>query len=114
MKGAHRNLAGTLGERRGIRLPPVAVQQVPEPAEERALLAPPAARLGRRRVDTAREAAERKRLKPDSTGPLERREEESLAAEERGLHLAHELDVVLDARLERHEAAGVDAKHLAR
>ena len=47
-------------------------------------------------------------------GPLERREEEPLAAEERGLDALHHLDVVGHRGLEADDAAGVDAQDLAR
>src|SRR5690606_13455462 len=43
----------------------------------------------------------------------QRREEDAFTAEERGLDLADELDVVVDARLQRQEAAGVDAQRFA-
>ena len=53
------------------------------------------------------------RLQPHPAGAGERREEDPLAAEKRGLDLAHELDVVADRRLQRDQAAGVHAQHLA-
>ena len=46
-------------------------------------------------------------------GPVQRREEDAFAAEQRRLDPADELDVVVDARLQRHQAAGVDAQRLA-
>ena len=50
--------------------------------------------LRRRLVDAVGQAAERQRLQPHLAGAAQRREEQPLAAEERRLHLADELDVV--------------------
>ena len=62
-------------------------------------------RLARRR--------ERQRLEPHLARAAQRREEQALAAEQRGLDAAHHLDVVVHARLHRHDAAGVHAQRLA-
>src|SRR5262245_8017766 len=92
----------------------VAVQQTAERAEDRALAAATAAGLRRRRVDASSQAAERQRLQPHASRSAHRREEETLAAEERRLDAAHHLDVVAHRRLHTDEAAGVDAQDLAR
>ena len=47
-------------------------------------------------------------------GPVSVAKNRPFAAEERGLHPADELDVVVDRRLHRDQAAGVDAQRLAR
>ena len=70
--------------------------------------------LRRGLVDAVGEAAEGQRLQPDLAGAGQGREEEPLAAEERRLHPADELDVVLHGRLQRHETAGIDAQRFAR
>src|SRR5262249_44949605 len=72
--------------------------------EDRALFLPPAARARGGLVDAIGEPAERQRLQPHAAGAGERREEDPLAAEERGLDLAYELDVVVHRRLERDQA----------
>src|SRR5262245_46114909 len=111
-RGASRSAAR--GSRRSGRLPPVAVEQIPEATEDRSLFLAPAAGLRRGGVNPAREPAERKRLEPDAPGTLQRGEEEPLAAEERRLQFPDELDVVFHRWLERHETAGVDTKRLPR
>src|SRR5262245_23245898 len=92
----------------------VAVEEVADAAEDRALLLAAAAEPRNGLVDAVGEAAERERLQPHLAGSSEAREEESLAAEERGFDLADVLDVVGDGRLQRHETAGVDAQRLSR
>src|SRR5690606_32661711 len=64
-------------------------------------------------VDAAGETRERQRLQPDGAGSAERCEEQAFAAEERGLYSADKLDVVIDTRLESHDAAGVHAQAFA-
>src|SRR5213076_759164 len=54
------------------------------------------------------------RLDPHAAGSGHRREEQPFAAEQRRLDAADEFDVVLYRRIERREAAGVDAQLLAR
>src|SRR5882672_5544932 len=49
-------------------LAPVSVEQIPQAAEDRPLLPPPAAGLRGRGVDAAREPAERQRLEPHGPG----------------------------------------------
>src|SRR6185436_11427410 len=94
----------------------VAVDDVAEAAdhvEHRALALASAPDARDRLGDAVGQTAERQRLQPDVAGPGERREEEALTTEERGLHPAHELHVVADRGLERHQASGVDAQRLA-
>src|SRR5688500_8981150 len=94
-----------------------AVDQVTEPAdaiEDRAFLQPSALRLRRGGVDAIGHAAERQRLQPDAARPLQRGEEDAFAAEQRRLDAADELDVVVHARLQRHQTAGVDAQRFTR
>src|SRR5262245_55469652 len=87
------------------------VEDLPEAeggVEHRALvLAAPGLRRGP--ADAVGQPRQRQRLQPHLAGPGERREEESLAAEQGGFHLADELDVVAHARLQRDQAARVDA-----
>src|SRR6266545_6260890 len=64
-------------------------------------------------VNALGEAPERTRLQPDATWPRERREEQPFPAEQARLDPADTRDVVIHARVERHEAAGVDAKPFA-
>ena len=65
--------------------------------------------------DAIGQAAERQRLQPDvARARCSVAKNRPFAAEERGLHAADELDVVVDRRLQRDEAAGVDAQRLAR
>src|SRR5688500_19853758 len=59
------------------------------------------------------QARERQRLQPDPSRPRERREEEALPAEDRVLETTDHLDVVVHARLEGDDAAGVDLQRLA-
>ena len=88
---------------------------VAEAAEDRPFVAPAGAGdAGDGLGDAIGQAAERQRLQPHVAGPGERGEEQALAAEERRLHPADELDVVVDRRLHRDQAAGVDAQRLAR
>src|SRR5688572_32140079 len=91
----------------------VAVEQAAETAEDRAFLAAPALRGRCCLVDPVGHAAERQRLQPCTTRPGQRGEEQSFSPEQRGLDLAHELDVVADRRLERDETARVHAQRLA-
>ena len=50
---------------------------------------------------------------PDPAGAGHRREEQTLAAEQRRPDAAHELDVVLDRRIEGNETAGIDMSALS-
>src|SRR5262245_45392053 len=91
------------------------VDQVAEPAdaiEDRTLFLAPAFALRRGGVDAIRHAAERQRLQPHAAGALQRREEDAFSAEERRLDPADELDVVVDAGLQRHQASRIDAHRL--
>ena len=63
--------------------------------------------------DAVGQPAERKRLQPDPAGAAQRGEEQSFAAEQRRLDLADVLNVVVDRRLKRDDAAGVDANRLS-
>src|SRR6185503_972627 len=101
------------GARAGAGSSAVPVQEVAERAEDRALLAAAAPGLRRRGVDPAREARERQRLEPHATGAAKDRVEQPLAPEQHRLDAAHELDVVVDARLHGHDAARVHAQRLA-
>src|SRR5439155_6778023 len=67
-----------------------------------------------RREHPVGQPRERQRLHPDAPRPGHRREEQSLASEQRRLDPADELDVVDDRRVEGDEAAGVDLERLAR
>src|SRR5690606_27389978 len=71
-------------------------------------------RCNGRREDAPGEPRERARLQPPAAGAGERGAEQAVAAEQRGLEPADPLDVVRDARLERHEAAGIEAQRLSR
>src|SRR5206468_10759598 len=75
-----------------LGLPSVAVEQVAEPAQDRALLSPAAASLGRGGVDAARQAREWQGLEPHLAGAAQRGEEQTFAAEDRALESADELD----------------------
>src|SRR5262249_220221 len=81
--------------------------------EDRALFLPSATCARGGLVDAIGEAAQGQRLQPHAAGAGERREEDALAAEERGLDLAHELDVVVHRGLERDQAPRVHAQRLA-
>src|SRR6185503_3460534 len=61
--------------------------------------------------DATGEARERQRLQPHLAGSAQRREEKAFAAEQRRLHAADKLDVVVNRRLKAHDAARVDAEH---
>src|SRR5688500_7744865 len=100
-------------ERRGRS---VAVDDVAdaEVVEDRALPPAAATRLRRGLVDAVGQAAQRQRLQPDVAGAGQRGEEEPLAAEERRLDLADELDVVVHGRLQGDETAGVHPQRLTR
>src|SRR5205814_10704070 len=52
-------------------------------------------------------------LQPHLARPAERREEEAFSAEQRRLHAADELNVVVHRRLQRDQTAGIDAQRLA-
>src|SRR4051812_36032331 len=96
------------------RLP--AIDQIAEAAnavEDRALFLAPALALRGRGVDAVRHAAERQGLQPDASGALQRREEDAFPAEQRRLDPADELDVVVDAWLQRDQATGIDAQRFA-
>src|SRR5690606_2507849 len=69
------------------------VAQAADAVQNRTLALPGAAGLWCCLVDAVRHAAERQRLEPDAPGAAQRREEDALTAEERGLDLADELDV---------------------
>src|SRR5438093_2890902 len=87
-------------------------QQPSEIAEDAAFVAALAEAAGGVGEDAAGQAREGERLHPHLAGAGERREEQSLAAEQGVLDPAHHLDVVVDARLHGDEAAGVEAKGL--
>src|SRR5262245_15332417 len=92
----------------------VAVEQVAEAAEDRPLFASAAAHSRHGRDDAVGQPAERERLQPDPAGSAKRRKEEPLSAKQRRFDLAYVLNVVLDRRLERDDAARVDANQFAR
>jgi hypothetical protein len=95
------------------RLRIVAIQQTAEAAEDGAFFASATAGLGGGGGDAAGQAAQGQGLKPDAAGTTQGGEEEPFAAEERALDFAHVLDVVIDAGLEGHDAAGIDADDFA-
>src|SRR5262245_9386557 len=70
------------------------------------------ARCGRE--DPVSEAAEGKRLQPDTAWAGQRIEEQSLATEQCVLEAADELDVITYAGLERDQASGVHAQAFTR
>src|SRR5262249_23021063 len=72
------------------------------------------ATAARRGDDAPGEPAQRQRLQPHLPGAPQRGEEKPFATEERALDVANVLDVVVDARLKRDEAARVDSQRLAR
>src|SRR5690606_21097504 len=92
----------------------VAVEHAAEAAEDGAFAALIAAGTRGGGDDAVGEAGEGQRLQPDFAGAAQGGEEQTFAAEERGLHPADKCDVVVDAGLESDEAAGVDAAHFAR
>src|SRR5262245_53423398 len=92
----------------------IPVQQTSDAPENRAFLASAASRLRRRGGDASGEPAQRQRLQPDATRPAQRREEQTFAAEQRALHSADHLDVVIDRRLKRDDATGVHADDFTR
>src|SRR5881394_1921907 len=63
------------------------------------------------RHDSAGHARERQGLEPDFAGAGDGGEEETLAAEEGVFDSTDELDVIVDARREGDDAAGVDFEH---
>src|SRR5882672_8855449 len=95
-------------------LPPVAVEQIAQAAENGSFLAPTATGLRSRGVDPGGEPRERQGLEPHLARAAQGREEQAFAPEQRGLQAAHELDVVGDARHQADEAAGIHAQRLAR
>src|SRR6476469_6782963 len=74
----------------------VSIQQIANPAENRAFLAAASANAWNRFVDAPGQAAQRQRLQPHASGPGERCEKEPFASEQRGLDTADELNVVTD------------------
>src|SRR4030095_6457992 len=95
---------------------PIAVDQVSEAEraiEDRSLFLAPTAHLWGGAVNAIGHAAERQRLQPHFSRTGERREEDALAAKERRLYFADELDVVGDAWLQRDETTGVNAQRLS-
>src|SRR5262245_7985429 len=91
----------------------VAVQQSPDPAENRSFFPPSACQAWNRRNDSVGHPAERQRLQPHSSRALQCRKEQSFSAEQRRLDFADVLNLVIDGRLEADDAAGVDANQLA-
>src|SRR6187549_40762 len=73
----------------------VSVEQTAKPAEDRAFLASAAPHAWNGLHDAVGHPTERQRLQPHASGASERREEETLTAEDRGLDLADVFDVVL-------------------
>ena len=76
------------------------------------LLALAAGRLRRRGEDARGQARERQALQPHRARPGQAGQEQPLAAEQRGAHLADELDVEVDAGRVAHDAAGVHQQRL--
>src|SRR5262245_56613197 len=95
-------------------LPTIAIAQVAEAAEDAAFLAAAPAGLRSGGVDAAGQARERQRLEPHAARATQGCEEQTLAAEQRGLEPAHELNVVGHRRLQSDQAAGIDPERLAR
>src|SRR5206468_12444820 len=89
----------------------VSINQVSQPSEYRSFFLSPSG-LRRRLVEPIGQPAERQRLQPHLAGTAQGREEQSFSAEERRLHAAHELDVVVDRRLQRDQATRVNAQCL--
>src|SRR5215475_11227158 len=92
----------------------IAAEQVPYAAEERPFFATAATDSRHGLVDSTRKATEWQRLQPDTPRTGQRREKQPLAAEQRGLHAPHELNVVTHRRLQGDDAPGVHAHGLAR
>src|SRR5688572_581074 len=86
------------------------IAETSDAIQNRSFLRPEPASFRRGLVDAVRHAAERQRLQPDLARTGQAGEEDPFTAEERRLHLADELDVVVDAWLQRHQTAGVDAQ----
>src|ERR1043166_3441225 len=91
----------------------IPIQQSPQSAQHRSLLASAATALRRGGVDAAGETAEGQRLQPHVARPAQRGEEQSFAAKQSAFDPADHLNVVIDARLKRDETARVHAQHFA-
>src|SRR5688500_10359433 len=98
----------------GLLLIVVAVEQPTERAEHRAFADLSPAGIRGRRDDPVRQTRQRQRLQPDSPRTGERREEQACADKQRALPLADILNIEVDTRLERDDAARIDAHLLAR
>src|SRR6185503_1459618 len=91
----------------------VAVHQAAEAAEKGSFFAASPRHAGNGSDDAVREAAEWERLQPDAARALQRREEQSFAAEERRFDFSDVLDLVVHRRLKADDAAGVHPNHFA-
>src|SRR5690348_14393817 len=98
--------------RLGLRV--VAVEHAAEHSEHSSFFTTRATSARRGRDDAIGKSRERQCLQNDSDWAGQSNEEQSLAAEQCRLYSGDGLDVVVDRRLKRDEAPGVDIQRLAR
>ena len=91
----------------------ISINQPAQPTEDGAFFARFTAGPGRRGEDAVGHAAERQRLQPDPARPPQRRKEQTFTAKQRRLDVADVLNVVIHARLKRHDATGIRPQNLA-